>query len=358
MKRHAHRFIVFAAAPTLVIVLNYPIPAISEAKPLEQDAPEQPVLLIPLDGPLSSRDAELSGMTWHNNHLVILPQYPEQYQSEGNDGYLFMLPKPDLLAFIDGQVEGPLTPIPLPFHAPGLAEKIAGYEGFESVVAVGDKIFMTIEARTPNGTLGYLVGGTIGPNLSEIRLDVENLVEIPQQASIPNMTDEALLVADENIVSLFEVYGLNVNVQPVAHVYNMALTSLGTVPFPNIEYRITDATSLDANKRFWAVNYLFPGDMAALQVAADPIAAIHGEGPTHAQFQTVERLVEFQYTPEGITLTDAPPIQLQLIDDSNSRNWEGIVRLDERGFLLVTDKFPETLLGFVARPKAVRVFGG
>jgi hypothetical protein len=358
MKRHAHLFIIFAAAPTLVIVLNYPVPAISEAKPLTQTAPEQAVQLIPLDGPLSSRDAELSGMTWHNDHLIILPQYPDQYQAAGNDGQLFMLPKRDLLAFIDGQSTTPLTPIPIPFHAPGLRQKIAGYEGFESVVAVGDKIFMTIEARTPSGTLGYLVGGTISPDLSEIRLDVEKLVEIPPQAPIANMTDEAILVADENIVSLFEAYGLQVNVQPVAHVYNMTLSSLGTVPFPNIEYRITDATSMDANQRFWAINYLFPGDMAALQVATDPIAAVHGEGPTHAQFQTVERLVEFQYTPEGITLTDTPPIQLQLIDDANSRNWEGIVRLDERGFLLVTDKFPTTLLGFVAKPKAVRVFGG
>jgi hypothetical protein len=26
------------------------------------------------------------------------------------------------------------------------------------------------------------------------------------------------------------------------------------------------------------------------------------------------------------------------------------VRLDERGFLMMTDKFPETILGFVAMP--------
>ena len=56
--------------------------------------------------------------------------------------------------------------------------------------------------------------------------------------------------------------------------------------------------------------------------------------------------VEFQYNEEGITRIDQPPIQLQLLPD-DLRNWEGIVRLDDRGFLIVTDKFPETILGFV-----------
>jgi hypothetical protein len=34
------------------------------------------------------------------------------------------------------------------------------------------------------------------------------------------------------------------------------------------------------------------------------------------------------------------------------RNWEGLVRLDDRGFLLVTDLFPGTILGFVPAPQA------
>ncbi len=33
--------------------------------------------------------------------------------------------------------------------------------------------------------------------------------------------------------------------------------------------------------------------------------------------------------------------------EPNLRNWEGIVRLENRGFLLMTDKYPETLFGFV-----------
>jgi len=56
--------------------------------------------------------------------------------------------------------------------------------------------------------------------------------------------------------------------------------------------------------------------------------------------------VEMQITDEGIALIDQAPIQLDLPGE-DARNWEGIARLDERGFLVVTDKYPQTLLGLV-----------
>jgi hypothetical protein len=37
-----------------------------------------------------------------------------------------------------------------------------------------------------------------------------------------------------------------------------------------------------------------------------------------------------------------------LVEDS--RNWEGLVLFDQRGFLVATDKYPGTLLGFVEMP--------
>jgi hypothetical protein len=68
----------------------------------------------------------------------------------------------------------------------------------------------------------------------------------------------------------------------------------------------------------------------------------------------VERLVEFQLSHAGIVLVDRPPIQLELPDNllgMIGRNWEGLVRLDERGFLLATDTFPGTILAFVPTPE-------
>jgi len=65
----------------------------------------------------------------------------------------------------------------------------------------------------------------------------------------------------------------------------------------------------------------------------------------------VERLIPLCYADGRLNLADRAPIQLQLVDAETSRNWEGIERLDDRGFLLVTDKFPGTELGFVAAPR-------
>ncbi|MBV7336480.1 hypothetical protein KFU94_51275 [Chloroflexi bacterium TSY] len=124
------------------------------------------------------------------------------------------------------------------------------------------------------------------------------------------------------------------------------LTQSKTTSFPNIEYRTTDATALDADNRFWVINYYFPNE-GVLLPDVDPIAELYGQGITHKQYDHVERLIELEYSESGIQLVERPPIQLELIDAP--RNWEGIVRLENRGFLIVTDKWPETILGFVAK---------
>ena len=115
-------------------------------------------------------------------------------------------------------------------------------------------------------------------------------------------------------------------------------------PFTQIDYRITDVTSLDSQNRFWAINYFFPGD-TFLARDNDPLVLGYGLGATHRNYNHIERLVEFQYSEQGITRIDQPPLYLQL--NAIQHNWEGVVRLDQRGFLLATDKFPNTLLGFV-----------
>jgi hypothetical protein len=56
-----------------------------------------------------------------------------------------------------------------------------------------------------------------------------------------------------------------------------------------------------------------------------------------------------QYSANGIALTDTSPVLLTLVTDV-SRNWEGLAFLEGRGFLLMTDKFPETILAFVPMP--------
>ncbi|MDY7076755.1 MAG: hypothetical protein SXV54_07490 [Chloroflexota bacterium] len=307
---------------------------------------EQPVTVIPLAEPLARRDAEVSGLAWHDDTLIILPQYPNFFTT-GGGGFLFALPKADILAFLDGTVNGPLEPIQIPFVAPGLSEKIDGYQGYEAIAFAGDEAFLTIEAET-NHPMGYLVTGTIAPDLSELTLDTSNLVEIQPQSASGNKSEEALVVTGDTIITIYEVNGVALNLSPVAHAFDASMAPVGTLSFPNIEYRVTDATALDGADRFWMINYFYPGDTDLLP-ETDPLAEKYGQGPTHATHAYVERLVEFQYAGAGITLVDTSPIQLALIEE-DARNWEGVVRLDDRGFLLMTDRYPQTLLGFVAAP--------
>ncbi len=353
------------ASPSPVVPVGQPTPAprasativVTASPTLQSDAVadqavfpavvrEAAVTEIPLSGPVAKRDAEISGLAWYGDYLVLLPQYPGRFGD-----HLFALAKQDIIDFLDGALSGPLSPQPIPLIAPALT-RIDGYEGLEAIAFLGDRAFVTIETSPGPGMMGYLVGGRIAPDLSEIRLDTEHLVPIEPQARISNFSDEAILAWDDVIATLYEANGANVNPAPVAHRFDLDLTPLGEIPFPNIEYRITDATALDDDGYFWAINYLFPGEIAKLDPAPDPLVAAYGVGATHAAGPVVERLVKFQYTAAGIKLAAVQPVQLHLLADGEARNWEGIARLDERGgFLLATDKFPTTILAFVEIPE-------
>lgn len=353
LERNAWIFIMLAFALIAASAIFFARPALDEgiaiatAYPPTATAPapvEQTVITIPLAGRAANKDAEYSGLAWYGDNLILLPQYPSRFGS--GDGALLAITKTDIVAFLDGKNKNAITPREIVLKAPGLAQRIAGFEGFESIGFVGDQIFLTIESK-PSAMQGNLVKGKIAPDLSTIEIDTTTLVAIPPQADITNFSDEALVVTKNKLLTLYEANGAGVNAKPVAHVFDFKPAAAGTLAFPNIEYRITDATPTDDANRFWAINYFFPGDVKILPLS-DPLALRFGKGKTHAQYPQVERLVEFQYSDSGVTLTNTPPIQLTL-PNTDARNWEGIARLDNRGFLIATDTYPQTLLGFVAK---------
>lgn len=337
-------------APPAAWPATTPLPATAVIETPTATAPtptaaptEHPVTTIPLAGPLARASAEISGLAWYGDMLILLPQYPTFV---GQGSFLYALPKSAIVDYLDGRSADPLTPQAIPFAAPGLADTIPGFQGYEAIAFAGDEVYLTVEADGRNGPMGYLVRGTIAPDLSLIAIDADSLVEIPPQTNRGNTSDETLLVDEDTLVTLYEVNGAALNQRPAAHLFSLDGTVTGTVPMAALEYRVTDATAVDGNGRFWVINYFYPGD-TDLRPATDPLSEQFGLGATHQQHKQVERLVELQLGAEAITLTGAPPIQLQLPDDE-ARNWEGLVRLDDRGFLLATDKFPTTILGFVA----------
>lgn len=311
-------------------------------------AAEQPVISIALTGPVADSASEVSGLAWYGDTLIILPQYPNFANGRHGNGFLYALPKADILAYLDSQNPAPLSPRPIPINDLALRDQIKHYQGFEAIAFSGDRVFLAIEAGQSSDMHGYLVSGRIQPDLSAVTLDIDRLVENPLQAERDNKSEEALLVAGNRLLTFYEVNGAGMNPHPVAHVFDFDLNLVGTIPFPNIEYRVTDAAPGADGANFWVVNSFFPGDIDLIP-AADPLAQKFGLGITHGRSAAVERLVEMRYSPGGITLAGAPPVLLE-VDPIISRNWEGLAPFDERGFLLMTDKFPGTILAFVALP--------
>lgn len=304
---------------------------------------EVAVRLIPLRGGAEVPEAEISSLAWHGQTLVLLPQYPERFPMEGAELSAFTLSRSAIAAFLDQGSTDALEVGHLPIRAGSLEAQIGGFDGFEAIAFLGDRVFVTVETTADaDHVVGWLVAGSVVEE--EIRLDPTQRVQLRSQIDLENIGYEALVVRGDELWVLYETNG-QINPRPVALVFDHELNPLREERMPRVEYRLTDATEADRRGRFWVSNYHWPG--AAWQTASCRLTEEHGEGQSHARCVTVERLVELSYTERGVEVTRSPPIQLELVDDEHARNWEGLVRLPGRGFLMVTDEHPNTLLGFV-----------
>src|SRR6185369_8834200 len=137
---------------------------------------EQSVVSLPLTGPASEPRAELSGLAWYGDNLILLPQYPNVFDENG-DGFLYYLPKAQILAYLDGTSAAPLEPKPIQLIATDLTDEIRNYQGFESIGFSDSTAFLTIESGDGTDMQGYLISGTISPDLSQLTLDTTKLAQ-------------------------------------------------------------------------------------------------------------------------------------------------------------------------------------
>ena len=122
-------------------------------------------------------------------------------------------------------------PRPVAFDDGNIGETIAGFEGYEAIAFVGNQAFLTIEAETANGAMGYLVKGQLDPELSQLTLDITQQATIAPQSNSENKSEETLLIKDNQPVTVYEVNGAQVNASPVAHVFSSNLLPQPTVSF-------------------------------------------------------------------------------------------------------------------------------
>ena len=189
---------------------------------------------------------------------------------------------------------------------------------------------------------GYLLRGQIEPTSEPLRLrvDTQRVAPIPLPTEDPQHVAGGLVLAPGRVGVIFEANGVNVN--PGAHlaVFDRDLEYRGSIPLEHVEYRITDACEPLADGTFWVINYFFPGDARQL----DPPRRPRSSGGAAARAAAT--------TASAWCAAAAAPLDLRRDPDLPARNWEAIVRLGDRGFLLMTDRYPSTLLAFVPLPDA------
>ena len=222
---------------------------------------------------------------------------------------------------------------------------VKGFEGFESILFFEQDVYLTVESHGGNPMMGYLIKGVVEGELESITLDPNSLVELEPLSSAENATFEAITYWDGSLYVIYEHNSKQSDAQPLAYQFDLDLEFEKEIAFPIMDYRITDATMSDPSGKFWVVNYFFPGD-THLAVEQDALISQYGQGATHASNLPVERLVQLQIEKDEILRVDQAPIYLKLVGFNIARNWEGVVMLDELGFLLITDSFPNSQLGF------------
>ncbi|GLS24291.1 hypothetical protein [Marinibactrum halimedae] len=321
-----------------------------------QSAQETIVQLIELDGPLKSKHSELSDMTWCGDDLILLPQYPSFTEGrKTGDGFLYRIPKKNILTYLNqieaGTTPSPIQPEPIAFHPGNLEDNLKEYNGYEAIIcgqpSVKD-IYLAIETDPfDNASPTYIVHGHWKGD-QRIMIDQKPIARIESHSHRNNIGNEALAWVENGLLSFHELNDKDyLESEPVA-IWLSANGKLSKkIPMPHLPYRLTGVTTLDKSQRFWGVNYRYEGDSMVAK-RTDPIWEQYGQAPSHIHEDNVERLVEFVYIDGEIKRSDTPPIQLSLTQEKG-RNWEGIARLNDLGFLLVTDKFPGTYFGFVKK---------
>lgn len=261
-------------------------------------AREYAVLEIPLPDEISLSAFEYSGLGWFGDILVLLPQYPNR-NSGGHSGLLYGIKKDDLIKWKNDPSQE-LVFFDIPFDDVGFSRSLPEFEGFEAILFIDQDVYLTIETSAGNPMKSFLVRGSVLSNGEDgfaISLDKKQIIELPQQNRSSNASYEALTSDGEFIYALYEQYGQCVNEHPYALKINRQLSVIEEIPVDPINYRVTDASQIDKNGEFWAVNYFYSGDVH-LKVEVDPISDRFGLPGSHEFGERVERLMMNQYELE------------------------------------------------------------
>ena len=185
------------------------------------------------------------------------------------NGYAFAIKKSDLDLRINSSDTSAIKPKKINFNTPNYKKLIPGFDSFEAIAFRGYEVYLTIEIKFPDSMSCLIARGHIDDQTLDITIPEQNLTEINVPAYVDNMSYESLIVDKNRIIALFEANGDSLIKNPYAISINSSGNDIFKYQTSSVNYRIADATRVDRNNRFWAINYFFPRDRGVLKPGDD-----------------------------------------------------------------------------------------
>jgi len=296
------------------------------------ESPYAELKMINLSQKFSNKKLQISGMDWYGDSLFFLNQIPSEFNNR-----IYFATRKEIQASINGQDSLFLNEFN--FQQDGVADQIGKTAEYEGIAFKGDSLYLLIEAEKPMRS--FIIQGL--KDSSSLTLFPQTLTEIPIQKGLHEIACEALLINENRIYVFYEAYGVNVNNDPEVFCYDLSLNRMQSLAFENIEYRITDATRIQADHSFWILNHFWPGEMELLKPAMELLFPSTFDNNKEG----VNRLIQLELKEDRIRIKNDHPLMLP----PRHWNWEALTLFDANTFLIVNDEFSappnRTGLGYI-----------
>lgn len=320
-------------------------------------AGQQPLVLPEA---LRSVTHEFSGMAVHNNRLYLLPQYGSHLSKSPDSLFLVYTIRTDSIDLAITQPQHSITNYrtirvrnldKLPPHVKN------AYDGLESILFVGNRVFFTIESHRGHPS-GFVLCGTPDTKTGDILVDPSRVVTLKRFYDIHNAGYESLtfLISQQKLLAAYEF-----NASATGNIAYLIDTSMRETPvvteFPFAYFRTTDMVA-DTNALF-ALNYYFGGeyhaylDSLVISYAAniaEDIPELRENISMNSEYLNNRKVCLLRIMRVN-SLQDRRWQTVRVFKDSDcSNNWEGMVKW-KNGFLLISDgngkPFMKTTLQYV-----------
>ncbi|KAA3611998.1 MAG: hypothetical protein D8M58_19825 [Calditrichaeota bacterium] len=286
---------------------------------------ENRVIDIDLGADMSNPKLQISGLDWYGEQLVLLTQIPSDFNSK-----LYSVSKKDILQHLkDSSYKVKISEIYLDDNL--VSASLDHDNEYEAIAFKNDTVFMAIETDVGDKMQAWLVKGQMVTS-DTLKLKESCLIKIPlPENNIHEMACETIVIINNSIYAFYEANGANLNKQAICYKLDRNLSNVKEINFDHIEYRLTDATRVDDDNKFWVINNFYKGDIHSLKPVEDSfipktIGSVENE---------VKRLVQLQLHNNRISIATNKTI---ILDPVNC-NWEGLARLDDLGFLIANDTY-------------------